>query len=287
MDLFARPTATPQRLIPWLAELGSSAAGLIDALPPGTRSLPPRSRERIVMAITEVNGCRYTAWVHGAWMEFLGDGEADEALPLMLDFARDSALAGGPVDTARLEEILPRRAIRSVRATVAVAELSSLVGNTADGLWARLRGHRPFDVPATIGEVVVVATAAPVALALFLTAGAMRLATRMAPAMPPIDKPPRDEANLVVHMLADAVPQYLANAAVRAVVLRLPSPLVIGVRAEETEATIRLSPARIVLENGIGSDASVIIDSGLELLLDVATRTLSRELAGIATRHRG
>ncbi len=286
VDLFARPTATPQRLVPWLAELGSSAGGLLDGVLPGSRSLSPRSREQIVMAVTEVNGCRYTAWIHGAWRDFLGEGEIDEALPVLLDFARDSALAGGPVDATALQEVLPPRAVRSVRATVAVAELSSLAGNTADGLWARLRGRRPFDFPAAVWETFLVSATAPLATPLFLAAGAMRLATRLAPALPPIDRPPREEANLVVHMLADAVPQYLANAAVRAVVLRLPGPLAIGVRAEDTEATVRLSPHRIILENGISSDAFVVVDSGLELLLDVATRTLSRELAGLATRRR-
>lgn len=285
VDTFARPTATPQRLLPWLAELGATAAGLADALLPGDRSLSPQSREQIVLAITEVNGCRYTAWIHGAWRDFLGDAALDEALPLLLDFARDSALAGAPVDTSRLEEALPPRAIRSVRATVAAAELSSLFGNTVDGLWARLRGRRPFGAFAAAGEAVVVAAGAPLLTPALVAAGMMRLATRLAPTLPPIERPPTDDANLVVHMLAEAVPQYLANAAVRAVVLRVPAPLVIGVRAEETEATVRISPHRIVIENGIGPDAFLVVDGGLELLLDVATRTLSRELAGIAGRR--
>jgi alkylhydroperoxidase family enzyme len=286
MDLFARPTATASRLNPWLAELGRTASGLLDAFGPGHGAIAPRSRERVALAVTEVNGCRYTAWIHGAWCDFLGDDQGDEVLPVMLDFARDSALAGAPLDVDELAASLHPDAIRAVRATVAVAEVSSLVGNTADGLWERLRLRRPLRPAAALRETMIVAAAVPLAAPLFVAAGAMRLATWAAPPMPEIVQPPDAEANLVVHILSEAVPQYLANAVVRASVLRLPGPLSIGVRAEGTEATVRIERDRVELTNGLAEDTFLVIDGGLELLLDVATRTLSRELTQLTRGRR-
>lgn len=285
MDLFARPTATPGRLAPWLVEMGTSLPGLLGAFRPVRPSIPRGSREQVVLAVTEVNGCRYTAWIHGAWRAYVGDDEADEALPLLLDYARDSALAGAPVAPTALDDALPPPAVRAVRATVAVAELSNLVGNSADGIWERILLRRPLAPLASLQEAAVVLTTLPLVTPLFAVAGAMRVASRLAPPMPEVVRPADQEANLVVHMLAEAVPRYLANALVRAIVLHLPGPVQLGVRAEGTEATVRISRSRVVLENGVGRDVPVIVDGGLELLLDVATRTLSRELAGLALRR--
>jgi hypothetical protein len=283
MDWFWRPTATPDRLAPWLTELRDTAAGLVDAFRPGHPSLSPQSRERIALTVTEINGCRTAAWIHESWCGFLGDYDGDETLPLLLEFARESALVGRPVDEAPLADHLHPDGVRAVRATVAVAELSSLVGNTADGLWHRLTFRRPFQPGVALREAVVVAAALPLAAPVFLAAGAMRLATLAAPPLPEVVDPGKD-ANLVVHLLAEAVPALLSNALARAMVLRLPSPLVVGVRAEEACATVRISRERIELANGIDDNASVVIDGGLDLLLDVAGRALGREINALSTR---
>jgi hypothetical protein len=118
----------------------------------------------------------------------------------------------------------------------------------------------------------------PFTAPLSVVTGALRLADRLAPDLPPIESPPDDEANLVVHMLVDAVPSYLGNPLVRTVVFAWPLPLAIGVRAEETAATVRIRRDRISLENGLADDALVIVDGGLDPLIDAAAESLSREL---------
>jgi hypothetical protein len=112
----------------------------------------------------------------------------------------------------------------------------------------------------------------------------MRLATRLSPPMPVISQPADEQANLVVAMLAEAVPAYLGNALVRALLLALPRPLVIGVRAEGTTATVRVTRDRIRLDNGLADDTSVVVDGGLDLLLDVAGRALNRDLHRLTVR---
>jgi hypothetical protein len=273
-----RPTATPERVAPWLAELGRTAWGLVDAWLPTGRGVTARSRERMVLAVTEVNGCRFTEWVHAAWSEFLGEDDIDELLDGLVGYARASALAGQPLDPAPFAEILPDDVLRSIRATIALAEVSSLVGNTADDLVDQLTGRRPFQPASAARSAATVAWAVPFAAPMFLIAGAMRVTTRLSPPMPAVRVPSDDEANLVVHMLSEAVPSLLRNALVRAVVLALPIPLSIGVRAEETAATVRLGREQILIENGLRDDVILVVDGGLEVLLDAAARALSREL---------
>lgn len=278
MDADARPSVKPLRVGRWLAGLGDLAWGLAAAYLPGGRAISSRSREQVVLAVTEVNGCRYTAWVHGAWSDFLGEDTTDGALDLLLDYARASAATGAPIDTSHLDGRLPADAVRAVRATIAVAEVSNLVGRTAADLSERLRGRRPI-LPATMArEAVVVVASLPLAAPLFAAAGVMRLATWVSPPMPVITKPPDDEGNLVVAMLAEAVPAYLGHTLVRALLLALPRPLVVGVRAEGCTATVRLTRDRVELEDGLADDTAVVIDGGLDLLLDVASRALDRDL---------
>src|SRR5438270_2053752 len=157
-DPFARPTATPTRTLPWLLELAATAPALVRAYAPGA-SIDPRTRERVILAVTEVNGCRYCAWIHGSWQDFLGEkglADADEAL---LTFARACAEAGTPLDPAPLAQSLPPEAVRAVRATVAQIEVSNLVGNTVDGLLARLTRKRPLDPVLAAQELAVVGVA--------------------------------------------------------------------------------------------------------------------------------
>jgi alkylhydroperoxidase family enzyme len=263
---------------PWLAELGRTARGLVDAWLPTGRGVTARSRERLVLAVTEVNGCRFTEWVHSAWSEFLGDDDADDVIEVLVDYARASARAGTPLEPAVLVDVLPDDLLRSIRATVAMAEVSTLVGNTADDLVDQLAGRTPFEPARAARGAATVVSVLPFAAPMFVIAGAMRVTTRLSPPMPTVRVPPTEDANLVVHMLSEAVPSLLRNALVRAVVLALPVPLTIGVRAEETAATVRLGREQILIENGLRDDVIVVIDGGLEVLLDAAARALSREL---------
>jgi AhpD family alkylhydroperoxidase len=285
MDWFWRPTATPERIAPWLHELRENVVGLVDAFRPGHPSLSPRDRERIALVVTEVNGCRPASWVHESWARFLGEGEPDELLPDLLDFAREAALTGRPIDDRALERTIPPDAVRAVRATVAITELSCLVGNTADGLWHRLTFRRPLDPGAVLWESAVVAASLPFVAPAFLAAGAMRLATLAAPPLPVIEQPDDDDANLLVHLVADALPGLLSNALLRSAVLRLGHPLVVGMRTEDAGATVRIGRDRIVIENGVAPDANVVIEDGADLLVEAASRALGRELDALTTRQ--
>jgi AhpD family alkylhydroperoxidase len=279
-DPFRRRTATLRALAPWIAELGRTLPGLVGSY---AGALDPRTRERVILAVTEVNGCRYCAWIHGAWHEYLGDArqDADEAV---LAFARACAEAGAPLDPSPLAVQLPPEALGALRATVAQIEVSNLVGNTVDGLLARMTRLRPLDPPAAARELAVVGGALPLAVPLLALAGAMRAVTTAAPPVPKIDAPPAGEANLLVLLLAEALPSMLANALVRLAVLRAPVRVAIAVRAGRTAATVHLDHGRLALENGVARNATMVIEGDVEPLLRLASGSLLAELGRIRLR---
>lgn len=284
-DPFPRRTATPTVLAPWLVELGRTLPGLLRAYRPGG-PVGPRTRERVILAVTEVNGCRYCAWIHGSWADYLGEGEAGgaDAEEALLTYARACAEAGHPLDPAPLADRVPAPVAEAVRATVASIEVSNLVGNTVDGLLARLTRKRPAEPVAALGEALTVAVAAPVAVPLLAAAAAMRMVSRVAPPMPDIEVPPPGEANLLVHLLAQTAPAYLANAAVRAAVLGLPVPISVALRAGRTTATIRVGRGRLAITNGVAADALVVVEGDVEPLLRAASGALVRELGHLRIR---
>jgi AhpD family alkylhydroperoxidase len=247
-------------------------------------ALDPRSRQRIILAVTEVNGCRYSAWIHGAWQAFLGEIDEVEATAAMLRYARACAEAGRPVPTDELGAILPGNAVRAVRATVAHTEVSNLVGNSFDSVVGQLTGKRRFSPLGFAFQAAAVGAAAPLAVPLFATAGLMRLANSWAPPMPVVEMPESSDPNLLAHLLATAAPTYMANAAARLVVLGLPSPIAIGVRSGRTSATVRVGRRALVVENGITSDAIAVIEGEVEPLLELATGSIVRELGAIRLR---
>jgi alkylhydroperoxidase family enzyme len=285
-DPFPRRTVKLGLLAPWLIELGRTVPGLVQSYVPGVRAIDARTRQRVILAVTEVNGCRYCAWIHGSWRDFLGEGDGDElaAEDALLGYARACAEAGRPVDPGPLEHVLTPDAIRAVRATVAQVEVSNLVGNTVDGLVARFQGRRPADPLRAAGELLAVAAAVPLAAPLFAAAGVMRLATRVAPAAPAVLAPPPGEANLLAHLLGRAVPAYLSHALVRLLVLELPVSLTIGVRAGRSGATVRVGRGAVSIENGIARDAVVVVEGDVEPLLRLASGSILRELASVRLR---
>jgi len=275
--------ADSRRLLPWMLELSANLPALVRSYGPGA-PIDPRVREEIILAVAEVNGCRYCAWIHGSWREFLGEGSHDDVALALLTHARACAEAGRPLPLDDLASVLPAAALRAVRATVAQVGLASFVGTTFDRLLARASGRARGDAVAFTRDAVTVAAALPIAVPMFATAAAMRLVTRAAPAMPKIDVPDGDEANLLVHLLATAAPVYLSNAVVRLATLGLPRPIAIGVRSGRTAATIRVGRGLLAIENGIGRDAVVVVEGEVEALLQTATGSIVRELGGIRLR---
>jgi AhpD family alkylhydroperoxidase len=270
-------------MVPCLAEMVSTLPGLVRSYGPGS-AVDPRTREQIILAVTEVNGCRYCAWIHGSWQEFLGEGTHADAEQALLAYARACAEAGRPLPADDLRAVLPPAAVRAVRATVAQIEVSNLVGNTVDGLLARLARKRPLSPIAFARETATIVAALPLAVPLLATAGAMRVAARVAPPLPVVDMPPPGEANLLVHLLAAAAPTYLANAVVRLAVLGLPRPVAVGLRAGRTAATVRIGRGRITVENGISRDTIVVVEGEVEPLLQLATGSIVRELSSVRIR---
>lgn len=282
-DPFARRTATPRRVAPWLLELGATLPELVRSYAPGA-PLDPRTREKILLAVAEVNGCRYCVWIHGSWREFLGEGAHDDVEHALLSYARACAEAGRPLPLDDLASVLPPHARRAVRATVAQIEVASLVGNTADELFARLAGRRPLAPLAMAREAVTVAAALPAAASMFATAAAMRLATRVAPPVPEIELRDAADANLLVHLLATVAPTYLSNAVVRIALGALPRPIAVGLRSGRTAATVRVGRGSVVLENGISRDTVLVVEGEVETLLQMATGSIVRELGSIRIR---
>ena len=246
--------------------------------------IDPRVREELILAVAEVNGCGYCAWIHGSWSEFLGEGPHDDVEDVLLAHARACAEAGRPLPLDDLARVLPPDAVRGLRATVAQISVASFVGTTFDQLKARSIGRRPAHPVALAREAMTVAAALPIAIPMFATAAAMRLVTRVAPAMPDIDVSDGDDANLLVHLLATAAPVYLSHAVARLATLGLPRPIAIGVRSGRTAATIRVGRGSLVIENGIARDTILVVEGEVEALLQTATGSIVRELGGIRIR---
>ena len=96
--------------------------------------------------------------------------------------------------------------------------------------------------------------------------------------------PPKGEANLLAHLLAEAVPSYLSNAASRLVLLGLPITVAVAVRAGRTTATLRLGRGRVEVANGVASDALLVLEGDVEPLLRLATGSVLRQIGSVRVR---
>ena len=271
-------------MAPWLIELARTAPGLVRSYLPGS-PVGARARERVLLAVDEAESSRWSAWVHDAWADYLGDGvdEPAELDGVLLDFARACTLAGRPLDATPLALHLSPDAVAAVRATVAHLGAAGIVGRRADALLDRVLRRRPMQPAAAVAEALTVAVALPLAAPLVAAAAAKRVATRLAPPMPAVASD--DDANLLVHLLARTVPAYLAHAGVRLAALRLPLPVSIGVRTGRSEATVRIGRGRVEVVEGIVPEALLVLEGDVEPLLQVATGSLVRELSGIRLRR--
>jgi hypothetical protein len=272
------------RLAPWVAELSRMAPGLIEAHLPGAGGIDARTREQLIVTVADANGCRFLGWVHGAWQEYLGPSGGEEEIQPLLDFALASADAGLPLDATVLDAIYPQSVVRSTRATVARAQVGSVLANAAGELAGHLLSRRPAGPVQVAGQVVAVGLAFPVLLPVAFVAGALKAAVRIAPPVPEPELPPDEQANLVVHLLAEALPTYLGHAVVRTVLLWNPVVLALGVRAEGTGATMRIGQGRVSIVNGIRPDALLVVEGTIEPLLHLAAGSIVRQLAGPARR---
>jgi hypothetical protein len=181
--------------------------------------------------------------------------------------------------------VLPPESLSAVRATVAQIEVSNLVGNTVDGLLARLTRKRPLDPLRTAEELAVVAAAIPLAVPMLAAAAALRAASRLAPPVPDADMPAAGEANLLVHLLAQLAPTLLANSLLRLAVLGSPVVLPVGLKAGRTTATVRVGRGRLALENGISPDVVMVVEGDVEPLLRLASGAVLQEARNLRIRR--
>jgi len=129
-----------------------------------------------------------------------------------------------------------------------------------------------------------VAMAAPVAAPLLAAAGVMRLVNRVAPPVPQVEMPEAGEANLLVHLLAAAVPTYLSNSLVRLLILDLPVTVSVGIKAGRTAATLSIGRGKVAVANGITADAIVVVEGEVEPLLRLATGSVVRDITSVRIR---
>jgi hypothetical protein len=270
---------TPAVVGPWLVELARTLPGLL----PGP--LPPATRQRVLVAVSDENGSRTWSYVHGAWRDFLGATPHVEAEQAVTDYARACAAAGRPLDTTTLEATLPREAVRALRATVATVELATLATDATGRLVGRLTGRRRLAGPATlVWEAALTALTAPLAATAVAAATTAKLVDRLA-ARPALDVPPDDEANLLVHVVAASLQAWMANAAVRLAVTRLPFTISIALRDGRAEATVKVGQGRVAIRNGVDAGATVLLDGELGPVLRAASGSFLERLGHIHIRR--
>jgi hypothetical protein len=113
----------------------------------------------------------------------------------------------------------------------------------------------------------------------------MRAVEKLAPPLPEVEMPPAGEANLLAHLLAEALPTYLATAPARVALLRLPVQFAVALRAGRTAATIRIGHGRVAVENGVAPDAFAVIEGEAGPLLRLASGALLEELGHVRVRR--
>ncbi|MCU1452742.1 MAG: hypothetical protein JWN46_888 [Acidimicrobiales bacterium] len=279
----SRDAAVPidPRLLPWLSELGGLVPELVRSHLPN-RLVDARLRERVLVAVAEGNGCRSAAWVHAGWQRYLGDVDPRDADDAVLGWARRCAAAGVPLDPGPLADVLSPAGVRTVRATVARGALVSRVGLSAEALVERARGRRAL-WPGLARDLVAVGLGGPPMVPVAAVGIALGLAERLAPPPPSVELED-DEPNLLAHLLAEAVPAWIAGVLARVTVVRFPADVIVAVKAGQTTATVRIGRGRLSVANGVHPDAWVLIEGDGEPLLRAASGALGRELRSVRIR---
>jgi hypothetical protein len=132
-------------------------------------------------------------------------------------------------------------------------------------------------------DAATITLAAPLAMPFLALGGALRLLDSFAPDLPAVERPD-DDANLLAHLLVEAVPGYLGHAVVRTTVLRLPFEVSVGLRTGRSAATVRLGRGQVEVVNGISDDALMVLEGDLEPLLRAASGAIVREIGSIRIR---
>lgn len=272
------PAPTGGALAGWIAELASVPSGLALAYLPGSGGVNARTREQLILAVNDVDRCRYSAWVHGAWLDFLGRRDPDEAMLPLFDYARSSAEAGHPLDTTVLEAVYPRAVVRSVRATVARAEIANIVDASAEDLVETARGRRTASLRRLAREAAIVTASLPLTVPAVATATLMKALDAVAPKLPEVITPPDSEGDLVVDLAAEAVPTYLGNTILRTGLVWAPMNISIAFRMEGKAFTLTVGRGAVCVSRGVSRRALIVVDGGLDSMLKVVASRVAGEL---------
>lgn len=184
-------THFPKRTYSW----ADYVASLRDALAhvPQMRSATQSGRishvfaEKIMLAVTQVNGCRYCDYGHTLAALKAGVSEDDlqalrtgvfDTLPedevVALYFAQHYAERQGQPDSAawqRLVDVYGPEAAQDILAYIRMIMIGNLLGNTFDAFFSRLRG-RPAQTSTALDEVAVLgSTSAVLVLPLLIGVG--------------------------------------------------------------------------------------------------------------------
>lgn len=261
----------PDGLLRWLGKVVRDLPAQVSLY--GPRPAIDRGlRERIMLAVTEVHGDRYSALIHEGWAE-MSSGRFQARDEVALAYARKAAETGElpPSAAARdaLEAVFSPAEVRAVDAAIAAVAVSNVVGGTVDDLVDRVVGEKPRDRGVMLQEAVVAAASVPLGVPLLAWGALMRQAARSLPEVEVVT-PPAGQASVLVLMLAEMARRHSGLPLVRVLASgRLPFAL--ALRAGVMEATVRLHRSRLELEDGVAADVAVVIEGDPEALLAAAT----------------
>lgn len=125
----------------------------------GRRRIDPAFRERLMVAVAEVNSCRYCSYAHHEWALVAGVDPAEldpagglhghaqdprEAVAVAYVQTRAEAefAPASPGVEARLAEVFTAPERRDIETTARIMRIFNLAANTVDALHARRRGER-------------------------------------------------------------------------------------------------------------------------------------------------
>jgi len=152
---FSKRIYTPRSLIGDLRGILAHSDDLRSAA--RSRRISRAFTERIMLAVTAVNGCRYCSYGHAR--SALASGVSQEEIDLLLSgevghvgpqeapallFAQLYAESGGhpgPEAVQKLTEIYGQERARDIQSYIRMITLGNLTGNTFDALLSRLRGR--------------------------------------------------------------------------------------------------------------------------------------------------
>lgn len=126
------------------------------------RGVAPRLRERVWLAVSGVNQCRYCLFVHGAWARQAGvsdrevevlengrpdpDAQSDEAAVTYMQAWAERDFRGAPAEvTAWFEDVFSPPMRDKLSVVARLANFSNRTGNTFDALLSRAGGRPDAD----------------------------------------------------------------------------------------------------------------------------------------------